>query len=515
MAIKLNKVLISDPVDEAAVEILRARNLQVDLRTGLPKDQLLAIIPEYDALIVRSGTQVTADVIQAAKNLKLIGRAGVGVDNIDLPAATKAGIIVINAPGGNTISAVELTCTMLLASSRYVAQACSSLKNGVWDRKSFTGNELKGKTLAIIGLGRIGREVAIRMQSFEMRTIGFDPIIPAEVTAQFGVQSLSLEEIWPQADYITVHTPLIPQTKDLINATTLAKCKKGVRIINVARGGIINEDDLLAALQSGHVAGAGLDVFLEEPPKNTPLVQHPKVVCTPHLGASTKEAQNNVAKEIALQFLDIIDSKAVPGVVNAPLLSEMLKHENLIWTRLGTDLGKLAAAGSPTLQSLKVTVTGKLATAAVKLIKESVLVGALTALGGASVNVVSAAGIAEGRGIASSYEVAPAAGPCCHHSTVTVETDKGGRYTAIAQGRRAYLTTVNGDTFEPAVVLDHTLTLLQTSASLAEVLAANGGDVVLAATRSKTNAQLYAIHSTGKLVGGTANASAVTSVQFN
>lgn len=263
------------------------------------------------------------------------------------------------------------------------------------------------------------------------------------------------------------------------------------------------------------MAGAGLDVFLEEPPKNTPLVQHPKVVCTPHLGASTKEAQNNVAKEIALQFLDILDSKAVPGVVNAPLLSEMLKHENLIWTRLGTDLGKLAAAGSPTLQSLKVTVTGKLATAAVKLIKESVLVGALTALGGASVNVVSAAGIAEGRGIASSYEVAPAAGPCCHHSTVTVETDKGGRYTAIAQGRRAYLTTVNGDTFEPAVVLDHTLTLLQTSASLAEVLAANGGDVVLAATRSKTNAQLYAIHSTGKLAGGTANASAVTSVQFN
>lgn len=298
----------------------------------------------------------------------------------------------------------------------------------------------------------------------------------------------------------------------MLNSVSLAQCKKGVRIINVARGGIINEDDLLAALQSGHVAGAGLDVFLEEPPKNTPLIQHPKVVCTPHLGASTKEAQNNVAKEIALQFLDIIDGKAVPGVVNAPLLSEMLKHENLIWTRLGQDLGKLAAANAPSAKSLKVTVTGKLASAAVKLIKESVLVGALTALTSAPVNVVSAAGIAEAHKITSSFEVSTS-GPCCH-STVTVETDvPNTKYTAIAQGRRAYLVHFNGATFEPSLVLDHTLTLVQTSASLSDLLATNS-DSVLSATKSKTNASLYAIHSTGKL-NGLANASAVTTVQFN
>ncbi|KAI2799099.1 hypothetical protein BLOT_014928 [Blomia tropicalis] len=317
-SIKLNSILISDPVNNAAVEILRERKLQVDVRTGLAKEQLLEIIGNYDALIVRSVTQVTKEVIDAGRNLKLIGRAGVGVDNIDVPAATAAGIVVINAPGGNTISAVELTCAMILASSRYVAQACAALKNGVWDRKSYTGNELRGKTIAIIGLGRIGREVATRMQAFEMRTIGYDPIIPAEACAKFGVQSLSLEEIWPQADYITVHTPLIPETKNLINATTLAKCKKGVRIINVARGGIVDEDALLDALQSGHVAGAGLDVYLEEPPRNTQLVQHPKVVCTPHLGASTKEAQDNVAKEIALQFLDLMEGKKVQGIVNPP-----------------------------------------------------------------------------------------------------------------------------------------------------------------------------------------------------
>lgn len=225
-------------------------------------------------------------------------------------------INLFSAPGGNTISAVELTCSLILASTRFVAQACASLKSGVWDRKSYTGNEVYGKTLAVIGLGRIGREVSTRMQSFGMRTIGFDPLVPVDVAKEFGVESLSLEQIWPQADFITVHTPLIPQTRNLINAETLAKCKKGVRIINVARGGIVNENDLLQALQDGHVAGAGLDVFLEEPPQNTQLIQHPKVVCTPHLGASTKEAQNNVAKEIALQFLDIIDGKSVPGVVS-------------------------------------------------------------------------------------------------------------------------------------------------------------------------------------------------------
>jgi len=260
-------------------------------------------------------------VIEAGVNLKVIGRAGVGVDNIDCDAATANNVLVINAPSGNTISAVELTCTMMLALTRHVVQACTALKNGVWDKKSYMGNEVYGKTLAIIGLGRIGREVATRMQAFGMQTIGFDPLVPPEVSETFGVKGLSLDEIWPLADYITVHTPLIPQTKNLLNDSTLAKCRRGVRLINVARGGIIDEDALLRALQSGQVGGAALDVFEEEPPNRSPLLAHQRVICTPHMGASTKEAQLNVAKEIALQFIDLIDGKSVPGAVNSALIS--------------------------------------------------------------------------------------------------------------------------------------------------------------------------------------------------
>lgn len=321
----IQRFLISDALDHSVVNILQERNIDVDLKTGLPKDQLLSIIGNYDALIVRSSTNVTADVIEAGRRLKVIGRAGVGVDNIDCDAATRSGILVINAPAGNTISAVELTCTMLLTISRHVTQACASLKNGVWDRKSFMGNEVKGKTLAIIGLGRIGREVATRMQAFGMRTIGFDPLVSAEESKTFGVESLPLDSIWPLADYITVHTPLLPQTKGMLNEVTLGQCRRGVRLINVARGGIIDEDALLRGLQSGQVGGAALDVYEEEPPKCSSLLTHPRVVCTPHLGASTKEAQLNVAKEIAYQFIDLVDGKSVAGAVNASLLSLKLQ----------------------------------------------------------------------------------------------------------------------------------------------------------------------------------------------
>lgn len=280
----------------------------------------MSIIKNYDALIVRSATQVTRDVIQSGSSasggkLKLIGRAGVGVDNIDCVSAKEFDVIVINSPGGNTISAVELTCTMILSTARFVPQACNSLKSGAWDRKTFVGNEVRNKTLAIIGLGRIGREVATRMQAFAMKTIGFDPLVSKEEANKFNVESMSLDEIWPQADFITVHTPLIPQTKNMINKDTLSKCKKGVRIINVARGGIIDEDALLQSLQDGHCAAAGLDVYLEEPPKNRKLIEHPNVVCTPHLGASTKEAQINVATEIAQQFLMLQQGQTVPGLV--------------------------------------------------------------------------------------------------------------------------------------------------------------------------------------------------------
>ncbi|RWS07432.1 D-3-phosphoglycerate dehydrogenase-like protein [Dinothrombium tinctorium] len=314
-AIDIKRVLITDPTDPIVERILSEKNIEVHSKTNLSKEQLIETIKDYDALVVRSGTQVTAEIINAGINLKVIGRAGVGVDNIDVAAAKKKSIVVINAPAGNTLSAAELTCGIILNLSRRIPQACASLKAGKWDRKTYMGTELNGKTLAIVGLGRIGREVAIRMQAFGMKTIGYDPLVPGDVSKTFGVESYPLDEIWPKADYITLHIPLIPATKHLINSEVLQKCKKGVKIVNVARGGTIDENALLQYLQSGHVGGAGLDVFEEEPPKCRDLLEHPLVICTPHLGASTKEAQVKVAEEIALQFLDLKEGKEVAGKV--------------------------------------------------------------------------------------------------------------------------------------------------------------------------------------------------------
>lgn len=350
MSIQIQNVLISDAVDESCVKLLKDNNINVTCLYKLTREQLVQEIPKYDGLVVRSDTKVTADVIEAASNLKVVGRAGTGVDNIDLTAATRKGVIVINAPGGNFISACELTCSLITCLSRNVAQGCQSLKEQKWDRKLYTGTELYGKTLAVLGLGKIGREVALRMQAFGMKVIGFDPIVSKEDAAKLNIESLALEQIWPLADYITVHTPLIPQTKNLINADTLKKCKKGVRIINVARGGIVDEKALLESLKEGYCGGAALDVFCEEPPKSAEtleLIAHPKVVVTPHLGASTTEAQIRVAVEIAEQFIALanINPKytSVNGVVNAPALAATRVPENTSWISLAKYLGQVSS----------------------------------------------------------------------------------------------------------------------------------------------------------------------------
>ncbi|KAK9753296.1 D-isomer specific 2-hydroxyacid dehydrogenase, NAD binding domain [Popillia japonica] len=319
----IKKVLVADAVDKACVDLLKENNIEVDCKYKLPKQQLIEEIQNYDGIIVRSDTKVTADVIEAGSRLKVIGRAGAGVDNIDINAASSKNVLVLNTPGGNAISACELTCALITNLARNVYPGAESLKQGKWDRKLYTGHELYGKTLAIIGLGRIGKEVAIRMQSWGMKTIGFDPIISAEEAATFNVNHMSLEEIWPLADYITVHTPLIPQTRNLINKKVFDTCKKGVRVVNVARGGIISEEDLLAALKDGRCGGAGLDVYEQEPPTNPitlEIIKHPKVVATPHLGASTGEAQIRVAVEVAEQFVALTEKSkvytSVTGVVN-------------------------------------------------------------------------------------------------------------------------------------------------------------------------------------------------------
>ncbi|XP_058798466.1 D-3-phosphoglycerate dehydrogenase [Phymastichus coffea] len=324
MSVELSSVLISDAVDERCQALLTKHGVKVTQKQKLSKDDLIAELKKHDGLIVRSETKVTADVIDAVPSLRLIGRAGTGVDNIDVPAATRNGVLVLNTPAANSISACELTCAMVLSLARNIAQACQSMKEGRWDRKLYAGNEVSGKTLGVIGFGRIGREISRRMKSFDMRIVAYDPFLTNEQFAEIGVTKGELADVWREADYITVHTPLIPQTKNMINAETLGKCKKGVYIINVARGGIVDEAALLDAIKSGQCGGAALDVFLEEPPKNSAtieLIKHPKVVATPHLGASTAEAQIRVAVEIAEQFL-AISGKAkeftVTGIVNPP-----------------------------------------------------------------------------------------------------------------------------------------------------------------------------------------------------
>lgn len=329
---EIKRVLVADAVDQACVDLLTQNAINVDCKYKLSKEQLIQEIGNYDGLIVRSDTKVTAEVIAAGTNLKVIGRAGAGVDNIDVEAATKKNIIVLNTPGGNAISACELTCTLITSLARHVVPGAASLKAGRWDRKLYAGHEIHGKVLGIIGLGRIGREVATRLQAWGMKTVGYDPIVSAEDAAKFNVEFLELEKIWPIADYVTLHTPLIPQTRNMINQKVFNTAKKGMRIVNVARGGIIDEAALLEALENGQCGGAALDVFEQEPPTNPitlKLIQHPKVVATPHLGASTSEAQVRVAVEVAEQFVALTGKSSkfttTPGVINPAVLGALKK----------------------------------------------------------------------------------------------------------------------------------------------------------------------------------------------
>ncbi|XP_065090898.1 D-3-phosphoglycerate dehydrogenase [Ochlerotatus camptorhynchus] len=332
MPVGIKNVLVCDAVDNACVKLLQDHGINVDYKLKLSKDQLVAEVKGYDALIVRSDTKITAEILDAGcGKLKAVGRAGAGVDNIDIVAATRNNVIVLNAPGGNSISACELTCFLIGALARPFCPAASSMKEGRWDRKLYSGSELYGKTLAVLGLGRIGREVGIRMNAFGMRVIGFDPITTPEEAKAAGIEKMELDYIWPLADYITVHTPLIPATRNLISAVTLAKCKKGVRVVNVARGGIVDEAALFDALESGHCGGAAIDVYPEEPPKSETskkLINHSKVVATPHLGASTSEAQVRVAVEVAEQFIALTGKSTeytqYGGVVNREVLKNVL-----------------------------------------------------------------------------------------------------------------------------------------------------------------------------------------------
>lgn len=311
-------ILVSDKLGAAGLAMLdKATDVAYDMKTGLSKDELLAIMPEYDGLIIRSGTQADADVIAAGKILKVVGRAGIGVDNIDVETATKRGVVVMNTPGSNSVATAEQTMALMLAVSRHVIPAHISLSAGEWNRAQFTGVELCGKVLGIVGFGRIGRLVAERAKAFGMTVLAHDPFVKAEEAARFGVSLVSLHRVLSQADYLTLHTAVTPQTTKMINCPTIKKMKKGVIIINVARGKLIDEAALAEALQDGHVKAAALDVYTNEPPMDgNPLIGLPNVLHTPHLGASTAEAQRNVATQIVSQVLDCLRGIETRNAVN-------------------------------------------------------------------------------------------------------------------------------------------------------------------------------------------------------
>lgn len=295
-------ILITDGLDASALDLLRP-HARVDDKTGLSAEELLAVIPNYDALIVRGRTKVTAEVFAAAKQLKVVGRAGVGVDNIDLTAAKAAGVAVVNAPLSTSISVAELTFGLLLSTCREIPRADAGMKNGQWLKKELDGVELYGRTLGVIGYGRIGAELGKRAAAFGMSVLGYDPLIPAEEITRRGAQPVSLDELYTQSDFISLHLPLTSETRQMLDESAFKKMKRGVRVVCAARGGIIDEEALLAALESGQVAAAGLDVFSAEPPGPTALVKHPRVICTPHVGAQTAEAQQRAGDDIAAEVL--------------------------------------------------------------------------------------------------------------------------------------------------------------------------------------------------------------------
>jgi len=394
------KILISDPIEKVCVEILKSEGFEVEEATGLKPEALKDKISAVDALVVRSSTQVTADVLAAAKHLRVVGRAGAGVDNIDVEAATRRGIIVMNTPGGNTVSTAEHTVSMILALCRNIPQANESLKQGKWERKQFVGTELSGKTIGVVGMGKVGREVAVRCQSFGMRTIGFDPVLSAEVAAKMRVELVSLAEIFAQSDIITVHTPLNDETRGLIGEAQFARCRRGVRIVNCARGGIINEKALLAALESEMVAGAALDVFEQEPPGDNPLLRHPRVIATPHLGASTEEAQEKVAQQIGRQLADVLKDRGIVGAVNAEAIQLAMKKELKPYVLLAEKLGSLQAQlMQGALKTVTISCSGNLLTQAQEVISAAVLKGIFSHVMTEPVNLVNAPAIARELGV--------------------------------------------------------------------------------------------------------------------
>ena len=395
------RVLVSDDLSTEAVRILQAAGLEVDVKAGLKADELENIIAGYDGLAVRSATKVTARLLGLATRLKVIGRAGVGVDNVDLDAATRRGVVVMNTPGGSAVTVAELALALMLSLSRHVPAATASVKAGKWEKKRFQGHEMAGKVLGVVGIGMIGSVLVERAVAMKMRAIAYDPFISAEAAAKLGAELVDLDTLWGRADVISLHVPLTDQTRNLVNASTLAKMKKGALLLNCARGGIVDEKALAEALASGHLAGAALDVFDKEPPAaDHPLFALDNFVCTPHLGASTEEAQSAVAVAIAEQLVGYLVRGEVKNAVNVQglpkeVLDQLAPYMPLV-ERLGSLVAQLALPG-PT--EVVIEVSGELASVPMKPLAHRALVGILRHFLDTPVNEVSAPAIAKDRGI--------------------------------------------------------------------------------------------------------------------
>lgn len=397
----MKKVLVSDKMAPEAVEIFRkAQGIEVDVKTNLTPEELKEVIKDYDALAVRSATKVKKAIIDSADKLSVIARAGVGLDNVDIEAATKRGIVVMNTPDGNTITTGEHTIAMMLSLARQIPQATASMKAGKWEKNKFMGHEFCNKTLGIIGTGRVGSTVASRAQGLKMNVIAYDPFISPEVAEEMGITLATLDEIFTNSDFITVHTPLTKDTEGIVNAEAFAKMKKGVFIINCARGGIISEKDLYDALVSGKVAGAALDVFVEEPTKNMELLSLENVICTPHLGASTDEAQVNVAIAVAEQIVAYLLKGEIKNAVNFPSISGEMMHVMQPYLTLAEKLGsfksQLVSGG---IKEVHVEYSGEILKYNVAPITISLLKGLLTPILKETVNYINAPVVAKERGI--------------------------------------------------------------------------------------------------------------------
>lgn len=398
---KKTKILVTDPLGKAGMKVLQSdASVTAEERLDLSKEDLKKVIGDYDAVIIRSGTHLTQDILEAAKKLRVIGRAGVGVDNVDLEAATERGIIVMNTPEGNTISTAEHTFSMLMSLARNIPQANQSMKRGEWKRQKFLGTELHGKVLGVVGFGRIGKEVSKRAAAFGMKVMAFDPFITKESVKEYPVEFVDLKSLLKAADFITVHTPLTPETKYLLNQETLRLCKKGVKIVNCARGGIVEEKALLAALKSGHVSGAAFDVFEQEPPQKSPLVALPEVITTPHLGAATQEAQENVAVDVAWQVLDALHEKAIKNAVNLPNLDPETYNVLRPWISLAEKIGMLySQLYGGGIHAVHIRYGGDLTRYSLAPLTLAVVKGLLTPICAETVNFVNANTMARERGI--------------------------------------------------------------------------------------------------------------------